>query len=126
MSRYKVLIIDEAHQLTEPAWNAMLKTLEEPPPHLVIILCTTAPDRIPATVKSRCQLFPFAPLQPADIRSKLARIASSLDLALEPRHLDTIAQGAEGNFRSALNLLEQCLILRVAEKQNEQVASSTQ
>lgn len=111
MSRHKVLIIDEAHQLTEAAWNAMLKTLEEPPPHLVIILCTTQADRIPSTVKSRCQLFPFAPLQAVDIKAKLARIASSLDLVIEPRHIDTIAARAEGNCRTAENLLEQIMVL---------------
>jgi len=107
----KVYIIDEAHMLTEQAWSAMLKLLEEPPPHLVVILCTTQADRIPLTVRSRCQHFPFHALKPLEVRGKLERIATDQGVELDPRHLQFIVESAAGNMRSAENLLEQCLTL---------------
>jgi len=114
MSRYKVLIIDEAHNITSAGFDAMLKTLEEPPPHLVLILCTTQLDRIPQTVRSRCQFFPFKPLEPVTIKAKLKRINDNLSAPLADRELDMIlakqaSQNTEGNCRAAENLMEQVL-----------------
>jgi DNA polymerase-3 subunit gamma/tau len=104
----KVYIIDECHQLTETAWNGMLKLLEEPPPHLTIILCTTHYEKLPDTIVSRCQLYPFSKL-PADIiKAKLEGICRNLHLEADTHHLEFIAQSANGNMRTAENLLEQC------------------
>lgn len=111
MGKRKVYIIDEAHMLTETAWNGMLKLLEEPPPHLVIILCTTQADKIPLTAKSRCQLYPFHQLKPNDIRQKLEGITAEEGIELDPKHLQFIVESAGGNMRSAENILEQVVCL---------------
>ena len=108
----KVYIIDEAHALTEPAWNALLKLLEEPPPHLVIIICSTQADKIPTTVKSRCQLYPFKKLKFEDIKGKLKRIAGDLSLEVDEKSLNFIAETSCGNMRSAENFLEQVYNLK--------------
>ena len=112
MGKRKVYIIDEAHMLTEAAWNGMLKLLEEPPPHLVVILCTTQADKLPVTVKSRCQLYPFQPLRPEEVKGKLELIAKCEGIELDPRHLQFIVDSAGGNMRSAENLLEQVVSLK--------------
>jgi DNA polymerase-3 subunit gamma/tau len=104
----KVYIIDECHQLTETAWNGMLKLLEEPPPYLTIILCTTHYEKLPDTIVSRCQLYPFTKLPPEVIKAKLEGICGSLDIQADSHHLEFIAQSANGNMRTAENLLEQC------------------
>jgi len=108
----KVYIIDEAHQLTEAAWNGMLKLLEEPPPHLVLILCTTQVEKVPLTVKSRCQLYPFHQLKQNEIKGKLEMIAQGEGVELDPRHLQFIVESAGGNMRSAENILEQVVCLK--------------
>src|SRR3989442_449198 len=82
--RYKVYIIDEVHQLTEAAFNALLKTLEEPPPHVVFILATTDPRDIPATVLSRVQRFDFRPIAPDALPSTLARLLTDEKIPFEP------------------------------------------
>lgn len=117
MASRKVYIIDEAHQVTEAGFNAMLKLLEEPPEHLVMILCTTQADKIPLTVKSRCQLYPFHQLKPAEIKGKLESIAQDQGVELDPKHLQFIVESAGGNMRSAENILEQVLVLN--NKQEE-------
>lgn len=106
----KVYIIDECHQLTEPAWNGLLKLLEEPPAHLVIILCTTEFCKIPDTVTSRCELFPFKKLKLEDIKGKIRSIAQAEKIELDPKHAEFIAQTSGGNMRKAENLLEQCIV----------------
>jgi len=106
----KVYIIDEVHQITEAGFNAMLKLLEEPPSHLVIILCTTDITKIPDTVSSRCELFPFKKLKLEDIKGKILSIAKAEQIELDPRHAEFIAQTSGGNMRKAENLLEQCLV----------------
>jgi DNA polymerase-3 subunit gamma/tau len=116
MGKKKVYIIDECHQLTEPAWAALLKIIEEPPPHLVIIFCTTDFLKIPDTITSRCQLFPFTKLEPEQIKNKLNNICHDLGLEPDDRHLDFIAQSSNGNLRTAENILEQvCLLQGVKE-----------
>jgi len=112
----KVYIIDECHQLTEPAWNSLLKLLEEPPDHLVTILCTTEFTKIPETVSSRCELFIFKKLKAEDIKIKIERIAETEGIELDPKHAEFIAQSSGGNMRKGENLLEQCLVIK---KQNE-------
>lgn len=107
--RYKVYLIDEVHMLTEPAFNALLKTLEEPPPHVVFIFATTAPQKVPATILSRCQRYDFKRLPEALIAAELARICQTEGRELEPEAAALIAREAEGSMRDALSLLEQAL-----------------
>jgi len=104
--RYKVYIIDEVHQLTEAAFNALLKTLEEPPPHIVFVLATTDPREIPPTVLSRVQRFDFRPIAPEALRASLERILNEEKIAFEPAALPVIVRAAEGSLRDALSLLD--------------------
>ena len=108
----KVYILDEAHQITGEGFNAMLKLLEEPPPHLVIMLCTTQFEKIPETIQSRCQLYPFARLEPEDIKKKLEFISQDMGMTLNPKDIQSIAENSRGNMRSAENVLEQIWQLR--------------
>ena len=103
----KVYIIDECHSLTPEAWNCMLKLLEEPPPHLVTILCTTHFEKIPDTISSRCQLYPFTRLKPEQLKQKLEMICQDIGITPDPKHLQFIAESSNGNMRSAENTLEQ-------------------
>ena len=103
----KVYIIDECHMLTEPAWNGMLKLLEEPPPHLAVILCTTHCEKIPDTILSRCQLYPFTKLKPENVTQKLEHICQDKGITPDPKHIQFIVEKARGNMRSAENTLEQ-------------------
>lgn len=107
--RYKVYIIDEVHMLTTEAFNALLKTLEEPPPHILFILATTEPHKIPATIHSRCQRYDFRRISAADIEARLTNIINKMDLSVEQDALKIIADAAEGGMRDALSLLDQCL-----------------
>jgi DNA polymerase-3 subunit gamma/tau len=112
--RRKVYIIDEVHMLTEPAFNALLKTLEEPPAHVVFVLATTEPRRLPATILSRCQRFDFRPIAPAEIHAGLAKILEDERAAgggghVEPAALALIARAADGSLRDALSLLDTAL-----------------
>ena len=107
--KYKVYIIDEVHMLTTEAFNALLKTLEEPPAHILFILATTEPHKIPATIHSRCQRYDFRRIAAADIESRLASIIGSMNLSVEQEALRLIATAAEGGMRDALSLLDQCL-----------------
>ncbi len=107
----KIYIIDEAHMLTEPAFNAMLKLLEEPPDYLVIILCTTKQNSIPTTVLSRCQNFPFKSLAPDVVRSKIQKIADAEGKKIPDESVEFILQLADGNMRAAENALEQALVV---------------
>ncbi len=107
--RYKVYIIDEVHMLTQEAFNALLKTLEEPPKHLIFILATTEPERIPATILSRCQRFDFKRISVEDIIRNMEDICRSLDVEYEDRALSVIARNADGGMRDALSILDQAL-----------------
>jgi DNA polymerase-3 subunit gamma/tau len=108
-SRFKVYIIDEVHMLTEPAFNALLKTLEEPPEHVKFIFCTTEPEKIPITILSRCQRFDFAGIQTKQIVERLAQIASSEGVEAEPEAFEILARRAAGSMRDSQSLLEQLL-----------------
>lgn len=105
--RYKVYIIDEVHMLTGEAFNALLKTLEEPPPHVMFIFATTEPHKVPATVLSRCQAFEFAPVPEGLIQAKLREIAEKDGIMLEPGATEAIARRSSGSLRDAEVLLEQ-------------------
>jgi DNA polymerase-3 subunit gamma/tau len=108
---FKVYIIDEAHMLTEPAFNALLKTLEEPPAHVVFVLCTTDAQKIPLTVIGRCQQFVFRRHSEEQIVSRLSHIASAENVAIEPAAMDLIARTAQGSMRDAVGLLDQLVPL---------------
>ena len=104
--RYKVYIIDEVHQLTVPAFNALLKTLEEPPPHILFILATTDPRDIPPTVLSRVQRFDFRPISPGALAESLERILTEEAVPFEPEALPAVVRAAEGSLRDALSLVD--------------------
>jgi DNA polymerase-3 subunit gamma/tau len=105
--RYKVYVVDEVHMLTNEAFNALLKTLEEPPPHAIFVLATTEPHKIPATVLSRCQRFDFRRVSLPNLKKKLELICSQEEIHIEPSALDAIARHAAGSFRDAESLLDQ-------------------
>ncbi len=105
--RTKVFIIDEAHQLTKEAWNALLKTLEEPPAHAIFVLATTEYEKIPATILSRTQRFHFRKLSLPDILKKLAIIVKAEKMHVTDEALELIAASAEGSLRDAESLLDQ-------------------
>src|SRR6202040_231396 len=107
----KVYIIDEAHMLTEPAFNALLKTLEEPPPHVVFVLCTTDAQKIPLTVIGRCQQFVFRRHSEDQIVARLEHIARIEKVRVEEEALRLIARTAQGSMRDAVGLLDQLVPL---------------
>jgi DNA polymerase-3 subunit gamma/tau len=108
-SRFKIYIIDEVHMLTTPAFNALLKTLEEPPEHVKFFFCTTDPDKIPITVLSRCQRFDFAPVETNSILERLQYIVESEGLEADTEALQLLARRASGSMRDSQSLLEQLL-----------------
>ncbi len=107
--RRRVYIIDEVHMLSGPAFNALLKTLEEPPEHILFILATTEPQKLPATIISRCQRFDFHRISIADIRRTLLSVLTQAGASIEDGGLTLIARAAQGGMRDALSLAEQCL-----------------
>ncbi|MEM0925103.1 MAG: DNA polymerase III subunit gamma/tau [Planctomycetota bacterium] len=107
--RYKIYIIDEVHMLTPAAFNALLKTLEEPPEHVKFIFCTTDPEKIPITVLSRCQRFDFAPVEVPKIVERLAEIVQNESAQADASALELIARRAAGSMRDSQSLLEQVL-----------------
>jgi len=107
--RYKVYLIDEVHMLSNHSFNALLKTLEEPPPHVVFLLATTDPQKLPATVLSRCLQFNLKNMQPEDISKHLSHILDTEDIIYEQPALDSLAWSAKGSMRDALSLLDQAI-----------------
>ncbi len=108
-ARLKIYIIDEVHMLTTPAFNALLKTLEEPPEHVKFIFCTTDPEKIPITVLSRCQRFDFAPVEREAIVGRLQQIVEAEKVTAEPAALELLSRRAAGSMRDSQSLLEQLL-----------------
>ncbi len=106
--RYKVYIIDEVHMLTNEAFNALLKTLEEPPPRVVFILATTETHKLPLTVISRCQRFDFHLLDTRQVAGRLREVAEAIDFHIDDESLFLLARQAEGSLRDAMGFLEQC------------------
>ena len=113
--RYKVYIIDEVHMLTTEAFNALLKTLEEPPAHVVFILATTEAHKVPPTIQSRCQRYDFKRITVEEIRGRLETVTAEMGLKVEPEALNMIAIQADGGLRDALSLLDQCSALTEGE-----------
>jgi DNA polymerase III subunit gamma/tau len=109
VGRYKVFMIDEAHQLTKESFNALLKTLEEPPEYVKFILATTDPQKMPATVLSRCLQFNLRPMAPATVREYLARVLESEGIGFDTGSLDVLSRAAQGSMRDALSLADQAI-----------------
>lgn len=109
VGRYKVYIIDEVHMLSTGAFNALLKTLEEPPAHVIFILATTEPHKIPATIISRCQRFDFKSISTKDIIERIKFIVKEENIQIEEKAIVTIAKNAHGGMRDALSLLDQAI-----------------
>ncbi len=108
--KYRIYIIDEVHMLTTEAFNALLKTLEEPPEHVIFILATTEPQKVPLTILSRCQRFEFHRISNSDILKRLKTVADSAGLKVEEQALRLIARAAEGGLRDALSILDQASV----------------
>ena len=108
---YKIYIIDEVHMLTTEAFNALLKTLEEPPERVIFILATTEPHKVPATIQSRCQRYDFHRITVTEIRDRLIYVCKESDIAAEEDALGIIAEQADGGMRDALSILDQCMAL---------------
>jgi len=118
-ARFKVYIIDEVHMLTNPAFNALLKTLEEPPPHVVFIFATTNPHKLPSTIISRCQRFDFRRISTTDILSRLKQVVKREEINITPEALGLIAEAAENSMRDAEVILDQAISYaggRISEK----------
>ncbi len=110
-ARYKVFIIDEAHMLTKDAWNALLKTLEEPPAHVILILATTEIEKVPLTISSRTQKFYFKRATLQEITKKLKKVVDDEGIKISNEALNLVATSAEGSFRDAESLLDQLISL---------------
>jgi DNA polymerase-3 subunit gamma/tau len=110
-AKYKVYIIDEVHMLSSGAFNALLKTLEEPPKHVVFILATTDPHKLPATILSRCQRFDFKKITPTSIAERIKLVANASNIKIEEDAALLIARLADGAMRDALSILDQCIAI---------------
>lgn len=110
VARYKVFIVDEVHDLSGKAFDALLKTIEEPPPHLIFILATTEFNKVPPTIRSRCQKFEFHRASMQDLVSRLGYVAAEEGIQAEPAALTAIARMADGGYRDGLTLLEQAIL----------------
>ena len=107
--KYKVYIIDEAHMLTNQAFNALLKTLEEPPPHIIFVFATTEPHKFPPTILSRCQRFDFKRITPYDTEKRIKQIISQDGFTISDDAVSLLCRIADGSMRDALSILDQCL-----------------
>jgi DNA polymerase-3 subunit gamma/tau len=120
-SRYKIYIIDEVHMLTREAFNALLKTLEEPPPHIIFVFATTEPHKIPATILSRCQRYDFKRISIREILGSLKKIVEKEEIQISQRSLLSIAQESEGSLRDAQSLLDQVISYGGKEIRDEDI-----
>src|SRR5213082_645659 len=107
--RFKIYILDEAHQITDAAFNALLKTLEEPPPHIIFMMATTQAEDIPQTIRSRCQHFSFHAVRFDDILLQLRMIAEKEQVTAEDAALALLAEAGDGSMRDALSILDQAI-----------------
>lgn len=115
-SPFKLYIIDEAHMLTTPAWNALLKTIEEPPPHVVFIFATTEKDDVPATILSRCQSYTFLQPSQSELKKYVSQIANKEGVTLDGPSAEVIALFGDGSYRDALSVLEKVMpVARLAK-----------
>jgi DNA polymerase-3 subunit gamma/tau len=122
-SKFKVYIIDEVHMLSKGAFNALLKTLEEPPEHLLFILATTEPQKIPATILSRCQRFDLKRISVSDMIDSMKVICEDIGIEIEENALRMIANSSEGALRDALSILDRCLVYSVDKITYEDVTT---
>lgn len=106
--KYRVFIIDEVHMLSTPAFNALLKTLEEPPAYAIFILCTTEPNKLPVTILSRCQRYDFGRMPVVTIAARLKAVCEKENIQIEEQALHFIASAADGSMRDGLSILDQC------------------
>ncbi|HEC68221.1 MAG TPA: DNA polymerase III subunit gamma/tau [Candidatus Desulfofervidus auxilii] len=120
-SRYKVYIIDEVHMLTKEAFNALLKTLEEPPPHVIFIFATTEPHKIPSTIMSRCQCYPFRRISNQILHQRLKEVITQEKIKIDQEALWIIVRAADGSLRDALSLLDQVVSFSAPPIQGEHV-----
>ena len=123
--RKKIYIIDEVHMLTKEAFNALLKTLEEPPEHVIFILATTEPDKILPTIISRCQRYDFKTLSYQEIKNKLADICEKEKVEIDNGSLETIYEASGGSMRDAISILERVVISNLGESITEEATSKT-
>jgi DNA polymerase-3 subunit gamma/tau len=123
MGRYKVYVVDEVHMLTTEAFNALLKTLEEPPPHAIFILCTTQAEKLPATIISRCQRFDFIRAREKELIGLLKKVVEKEGLEIREDLLERIAKRADGSFRDALSFLDQLTLSEFTQDEIEKVLS---
>ena len=114
--RYKVYIIDEVHMLSTGAFNALLKTLEEPPSYVIFILATTEAHKIPITILSRCQRYDFHRISIDTIASRLSDLMEQEQVEVEERAIRYVAKAGDGSMRDALSLLDQCIAFHLGEK----------
>ncbi len=121
--KYKVYIIDEVHMLSQGAFNALLKTLEEPPSYIIFILATTEPHKLPATILSRCQKFNFKRVKVDDMVERMKKICEDMHVKVEEKALHLIGRNAEGALRDALSILDQCISYSEEEILYEDVVS---
>src|SRR5204863_8135779 len=110
--RWKVYILDEAHMLTREAWNAFLKTLEEPPPNTVFVLCTTEPHKVMPTIVDRCQRFDFQRPSLEQIADVVQRVSTAESIEIDDGAVAAISRAAQGSFRDALGTLDQLVAFR--------------
>jgi len=125
LNKFKVYILDEVHMLSRHSFNALLKTLEEPPNHLIIILVTTDPQKIPQTILSRCQIVEFKSIDESNISAKLVKIAQNEKLILTTKDAHIIASHANGSLRNAENLLEKCILKQTNNEIDENLIRYT-
>ena len=125
LNKFKVYILDEVHMLSRHSFNALLKTLEEPPNHLIIILVTTDPQKIPQTILSRCQIVEFKSIDESNISAKLVKIAQNEKLILTTKDAHIIASHANGSLRNAENLLEKCILKQTNNQIDENLIRYT-
>lgn len=121
IARYKVFIIDEVHDLSSKAFDALLKTVEEPPPHIIFVLATTEFNKVPPTIRSRCQKFEFHRASMPDLVERLSFVAAAEGIQVAPAAISAFARMADGGFRDALNLLEQASLTCEGEIQLQHV-----
>jgi DNA polymerase-3 subunit gamma/tau len=124
--RYKIYILDEAHQITEAAFNALLKTLEEPPSHIVFMMATTEPENIPQTIRSRCQHFSFHAVKFDDILAQLKMIAKQEEVEAEEGALALLAEAGDGSMRDALSIMDQAIASAPCDPKNRPVLATAQ
>jgi DNA polymerase-3 subunit gamma/tau len=120
--KYRIFVVDEVHMLSTPAFNALLKTLEEPPPRSLFVFATTNPEKIPFTVVSRCQRYDLRRLPTAEVATRLAEVAKAEGIGVSPRSLLAIAREGDGSLRDSLTLLDQVIAMGGTEVDDDRVA----